>query len=201
MHDHSLKHLDPRAPLVLDIRDLPRRPGAMRVVQRTIHAPADLGLELIGVPEGADLTLDLRLESVSEGVLVSGTGSGPLAGECGRCLRPITDSVTVTLQELYAYEHSTTEETTEEDEVGRLQGDLLDLEPALRDAVVLALPNHPLCREDCPGLCPECGVPWDELPGGHSHPRLDSRWAGLTQLAEETRTGNGAVDGDASEAE
>ena len=187
MHDHSPKHLDPRAPLVLDTRDLPRRPGAMRAVVRVVTAPADLGLELIGVPEGADLSLDLRMESVTEGVLVSGDVSGPVEGECGRCLRPITDSVTVSIQELYAYVHSATDETTEEDEVGRLQGDLLDLEPVVRDAVVLALPNHPLCREDCPGLCSECGVPWDELPAGHSHPQLDSRWAALTQLTEETR--------------
>jgi len=201
MHDHSLKHLDPRAPLVLDTRDLPRRPGAMRAIQRAVHAPSDLGLELIGVPQGTELTLDLRLESVSEGVLVSGTVSGRVEGECGRCLRPITDTVTVSLQELYAYEHSATEETTEEDEVGRLQGDLLDLEPALRDAVVLALPNHPLCREDCPGLCPECGVPWDELPAEHSHTQLDPRWAALAQLTEETRTGHGAAPGGASEKE
>ncbi len=158
-------------------------------------------LELIGVPEGADLTLDLRLESVSEGVLVSGTVSGRVEGECGRCLRPITDSVTVSVQELYAYEHSATEETTEEDEVGRLQGDLLDLEPAVRDAVVLALPNHPLCREDCPGLCPDCGVPWDELPADHGHTQLDQRWAALAKLAEETRTGSGAADSGAGEEE
>ena len=186
MHDRPLKHLDPRAPLVLDTRDLPRRPGAMRVIQRTVHAPSDLGLDLIRVPEGADLTLDLRLESVTEGVLVSGTVAGPVEGECGRCLRPVTDAVRVSLQELYAYEDSTTEETTEEDEVGRLQGDLLDLEPALRDAVVLALPNHPRCREDCPGLCPECGVPRDELPADHSHERLDPRWAALAKLTEDT---------------
>ena len=185
MPDHSLKHLDPRAPLVLDTRDLPRRPGAMRVIQRTVHAPSDLGLDLIRVPEGADLTLDLRLESVTEGVLVSGTVAGPVEGECGRCLRPVTDTVIVSLQELYAYEHSATEETTEEDEVGRLQGDLLDLEPALRDAVVLALPNSPLCRENCPGLCPECGVHRDELPADHTHGQVDPRWAALTQFKEE----------------
>ena len=189
MHDHSVRHLDPRAPLVLDTRDLPRRPGAMRVVQRVVSAPTDLGLELIRVPEGAKLALDLRMESVTEGVLVSGEVSGPVEGECGRCLRPVTDSVTVSIQELYAYEHSATDETTEEDEVGRLQGDLIDLEPAVRDAVVLALPSHPLCREDCPGLCPDCGVPWDELPAGHGHTQLDSRWAALAQLAEETRPG------------
>ncbi|WP_345511311.1 YceD family protein [Phytohabitans houttuyneae] len=182
MPNHSQTHLDPRSPLVLDTRELPRRPGAMRTVRRVVPAPADLGLELIRVPDGADLTLDLRMESVSEGVLVSGTASAPTAGECGRCLRPISDSVVVPIQELYAYEHSTTDETTDEDEVGRLQGDLVDLEPALRDAVVLALPVTPLCRDDCPGLCPECGVHWDELPAGHSHEQVDPRWAALTQL-------------------
>ncbi|MEV7226516.1 MULTISPECIES: YceD family protein [Polymorphospora] len=182
MPKHSPIHLDPRSPLVLDTRELPRRPGALRTVKRVVPAPADLGLELIGVPEGADLDLDLRLESVSEGVLVSGTVSGSVQGECGRCLRAIGDSLTVTVQELYAYENSTTDETTDEDEVGRLQGDLIDLEPALRDAVVLALPTNPLCRDDCPGLCPECGVQWDELPADHSHQQIDPRWASLSQL-------------------
>ncbi|MDG4785542.1 YceD family protein [Micromonospora sp. WMMD1102] len=185
MPKHLPTHLNPRSPLVLDTRDLPRRSGVLRAVSRTVAAPADLGVELIGVPEGADLSLDLRLESVSEGVLVSGTVTGPIEGECGRCLRPITDSLTVPIQELYAYEHSTTDETTDEDEVGRMQGDLIDLEPALRDAVVLALPTNPVCREDCPGLCPECGVHWDELPAEHSHQQVDPRWAGLSQLTRQ----------------
>ncbi|MBQ1050690.1 DUF177 domain-containing protein [Micromonospora sp. C51] len=185
MPKNSPTSLDPRSPLVLDTRELPRRPGALRTVERVVPAPSDLGVELIGVPEGADLDLDLRMESVSEGVLVSGTVSGPIRGECGRCLREINDSVTVTIQELYAYENSTTDVTTEEDEVGRMQGDLIDLEPALRDAVVLALPNNPLCRQDCPGLCPECGVHRDDLPADHSHQQIDPRWAGLSQL---TRT-------------
>jgi uncharacterized protein len=154
----------------------------LRTVKRVAPAPADLGVELIGVPEGADLDLDLRLESVSEGVLVSGTITGPTRGECGRCLREINDSVVVNVQELYAYEDSTTDETTDEDEVGRMQDDLIDLEPALRDAVVLTLPTNPLCREDCPGLCPECGVHWDDLPADHSHQQIDPRWAGLSQL-------------------
>jgi len=185
MPKHTPTHLDPRSPLVLDTRELPRRPGALRTVKRFVSAPSDLGLELIGVPEGADLSLDLRLESVSEGVLVSGTVNGPVTGECGRCLRPINDSVVVTVQELYAYEHSTTDETTDEDEVGRLQGDLINLEPAVRDAVVLALPTNPVCRDDCPGLCPDCGVPLDELPEGHRHEQVDPRWAALSNLTRE----------------
>jgi uncharacterized protein len=184
MREHQPTHLDPRAPLVLDTRDLPRTPGAMRVVDRVVPAPADLGLELIRVPVGSDVALSVRLESVSEGVLVSASATAGLAGECGRCLRDITDELDIEFQQLYAYAHSTTDETTDEDEVGRMQGDLIDLEPELRDAVVLALPNHPRCREDCPGLCPDCGVPWDELPADHAHTQLDSRWAALGQLAE-----------------
>jgi uncharacterized protein len=154
----------------------------MREVERVIPAPRDLGLELIRVPEGADLALTLRMESVSEGVLVSARVRATLQGECGRCLRDTADTLDTTFQELYAYEHSTTDETADEDEVGRMQGDLIDLEPDLRDAVVLALPNNPLCREDCPGLCPECGTPWDDLPAGHGHQKTDPRWAALERL-------------------
>ncbi|HLL67125.1 MAG TPA: DUF177 domain-containing protein [Micromonosporaceae bacterium] len=182
MPNESSTHLDPRAPLVLDTRDLPRRPGAMHAVRRTVPAPADLGLELISVPTGEDVNLDLRLQSVSEGVLVSGTVRTRVAGECGRCLRPVSDAIAVDVQELYAYEHSTTDETTDEDEVGRLHGDLIDLEPALRDGVVLELPINPLCRRDCPGLCAECGVPFDDLPADHHHGQEDPRWAALSRL-------------------
>src|SRR5262249_39315385 len=186
MQHQTPTHLNPRSPLVLDTRDLPRRPGAMRTVDRTVPAPDGLGLELIGIPPRADLTIRLRLESVSEGVLVSGTVTGPVEGECGRCLRPIDDTLDVEIQELYAYEHSTTDETTDEDEVRRLQDYLIDLEPALRDAVVLALPTNPLCHPDCPGLCPECGVHRDELPADHGHEQVDPRWAALTQMTPKT---------------
>jgi DUF177 domain-containing protein len=187
MRGYRPSHLDPRSPLVLDTRDLPRSPGAMRVVERVVPAPEDLGLELIHVPEGADVALTLRQESVSEGVLISARATAALRGECGRCLRELDDTLDVTFQELYAYAHSTTDETADQDEVGRMQGDLIDLEPALRDAVVLALPSHPLCREDCPGLCPECGMHWDDLPAGHGHRQFDPRWAALNRLAEEHR--------------
>jgi uncharacterized protein len=182
MRSHSANHLDPRAPLVLDARDLPRSPGSQRAVSQVVPAPEDLGLELISVAKGADLTLDLRLTSVSEGIYVSGTVSGPLVGECGRCLRAIDDVIRVDIAELFAYENSTTDETSEEDEIGRVRDDLIDLEPAVRDAVVLALPQNPVCRADCPGMCPDCGVPWDELPADHGHELLDARWAELSKL-------------------
>ncbi len=137
------------------------------------------------MPAGADISLELRMESVTEGVLVTGTATMPLQGECGRCLRPIKDALEVALQELYAYPDSTTEATTDEDEVRRLQDDYADLEPTLRDAVVFGLPTHPLCREDCPGLCSVCGAHWDDLPDDHGHEEIDPRWAALGNLLSE----------------
>ncbi|MDP9407004.1 MAG: YceD family protein [Actinomycetota bacterium] len=177
--------LDPRTPLVLDTRELPRRAGSMRRLQRTVSAPERLGLELLHVPERSDVVLDLRLEAVVEGVLVSGTAAMQLTGECGRCLDPVSDSLVVDLQQLYAYGDS---EVPEDEETGRLSGDLLDLEPALRDAVVLALPLTPLCDADCGGLCADCGERLDDLPEDHGHSTADPRWAALAALQSASET-------------
>ena len=176
--------LDPRAPLVLDTRELGRRPGSMRRLSLPVPAPAGFGLELVGVPAGAQLLLDLRLESVMEGVLVSGTVTTAVTGECARCLDPVSDEVVAEVQELFAYPDSATQETTSKDEVSRLEGDYLDLEPATRDAVLLALPLIPLCREDCLGLCATCGERRDTLPPEHSHDQVDPRWAPLQEASE-----------------
>ncbi|MEU6859087.1 YceD family protein [Glycomyces sp. NPDC046736] len=173
---------DPTAPLVFDTAELGRTSGSTTHVALEVPAPADLGLPGYAVPAGAPLALDFDLTSVSEGVLVSGEVAGVAEGECARCLAPVQDALSVRVQELYAYEGSVTEATTEADEILRLQGDMLDLEPAVRDALVLAMPVTPLCRPDCPGLCADCGVPWDELPAGHGHETVDPRWAGLDKL-------------------
>jgi uncharacterized protein len=174
----------PRSAFIFDLRELGRQPGALREFRRRVPAPAELGLDLIGVPEGAPLDLDARLESVTEGVLVTGTVTAPLTGQCGRCLDPVTDEMTVEFRELFAYAHSATDETTERDEVHRVEGDLLDVEPVVRDAIVLGLPWTPLCRPDCPGLCPDCGQRLADLPADHAHVRLDPRWAALAAFAE-----------------
>jgi len=177
----SLSKLDPRAPLVLDTRELGRRPGSQREVSRTVPAPADLGIEVLGVPEGSPVELDLRLEAVMEGVLVSGQARAELEGECVRCLEPISDEVEVRFQELYCYEDQDVD-PDEELEVSMLQDDLVDLEPLLRESVVLALPFQPLCQDDCPGLCTECGARLADDPDhGHDAP-VDPRWSALTQL-------------------
>jgi uncharacterized protein len=148
-----------------------------------VPAPADLGIEVLGVPEGSPVELDLRLEAVMEGVLVTGTARAALEGECARCLEPITDDVEVRFQELFVYDDLDVD-PDEELEVSTLQDDLVGLEPLLRDAVVLALPFQPLCQDDCPGLCPECGARLADDPDhGHDEP-VDPRWAALGALVE-----------------
>ncbi len=175
----------PAGPWAISIRELGRRPGAMRTYAGVVPAPEDgMGLPTIGVPAGAPVALDLRLESAAEGVYVSGTAHAPLAGECARCLDPLTDEITVTLGELFAYPDSVTDETTDEDELPRVVGvaaDHVDVEQTVRDALVLDLPLAPLCRPDCRGLCAECGEKWADLAPDHGHETLDPRWAALRE--------------------
>jgi uncharacterized protein len=161
----------------------------MMTVADTVPSPARVGLDLIAIGEGAPLDLDLRIESVSEGVLVSGTVSAPTAGECARCLTPITGHVDIDITELFAYPDSATDETTEADEIGRVVDDTVDLEQPIIDAVGLALPFAPLCGPDCIGLCPDCGVPLATAGPGHRHERVDPRWAKLADMLDEDTRG------------
>lgn len=186
----------PASPWVIDTRTLGRRPGSLRTVRTAVPASERIGNEVVGVPAvdrrsgpagppgEQDLSLvdlDLRLEAVAEGVLVSGTAAATAEGQCARCLIDLTEPVVVTIRELYAYPESATAATTEDDEVERLVDDLVDLEGVVRDEIVLALPLAPLCRPDCAGLCPDCGERFDDLEPGHSHEILDPRWAALRE--------------------
>src|SRR5215469_181370 len=167
---------------VFDMRVLGRQPGSFRDETRTAHAPEGLGSGLVWVTVGADVALDVRFEAVSEGVLVTGSAVAPLTGECARCLDPLTSEVEVGFQEVYRYLPDPGEEEDDGEE-RFLDGDLLDLEPAFRDAVVLALPLSPLCREDCPGLCAECGARLADAGPDHGHgDKVDPRWGLLAQL-------------------
>jgi uncharacterized protein len=168
-------------PLAFDITRLGRRPGAMVTLRRTVPSPSRIGLDMIAIEAGAPLELDLQIQSVSEGVLVTGTVTAPTAGECSRCLTTLESHVQVRLTELFAYPDSTTEATTEEDEVGHIVDDTIDLEQSIRDAVGLELPFAPVCTQDCPGLCPDCGVSLAAEPG-HHHDRIDPRWAKLAGM-------------------
>ncbi|MDP9849498.1 YceD family protein [Streptosporangium lutulentum] len=174
------QHLNPRAPWVVSTHELGRRPGLMRTMKLVLPAPADIGVDMIGVPKDADVELDARFEAVMEGVLVTGTARTPLRGECARCLEPVISNTEVNFQELFFY---SAEDAAEDDSL--LDGDLLDLEPVFRDAVVLTLPLSPVCSEDCAGLCVECGVRLADAGPGHKHEVVDARWAKLQGLIPE----------------
>ena len=182
--------LDPRSPLVVDTRELGRRPGTMRKVHRTIAAPTGLGTDVIRVPEGSDLELDLRLEAVMEGILVSGTVRGRAVGECVRCLDPVEDEIEADVQELFVYP-GRTPEGEDEDDLRELVDEMIDLEPVLYDTLVPALPFQPVCRDDCPGLCSECGARLADGPG-HTHESADPRWDALQELLTQNERGPGA---------
>jgi uncharacterized protein len=167
---------------VFDTRALGRGPGEFRDERRTASAPDGLGSGLVLVPVGGDVALDLRFEAVSEGVLVTGSAVAPLTGECARCLDPVTSTVEVSFQELYRYLPDP-DDDGDDGEDRFLDGDFLDLEPAFRDAVVLALPLSPLCRDDCPGLCAECGAKLADVGPEHGHgDKVDPRWGLLAKL-------------------
>jgi uncharacterized protein len=163
----------------------------MHKVSRNVSAPTGFGTEIIGIPEGTELELILRLESVVEGVLVSGTASGLAVGDCIRCLEQVRLPLDAPISELFADPDRAVEE--EDGEVRELEDDLINLEPVVRDAVVLALPFQPVCREDCPGLCSECGALLVHDPG-HRHDSVDPRWSALQGiLADGVPSGQPAV--------
>ncbi len=181
-----MTRLDPRQPLVFDTRELQRQPGSMHEISRVVEAPEDLGTDVIAIPMGSPIDLELRLESVVEGVLVSGSAHSWATGACVRCLEPATTRVAVRFQELFAYpdraaHHHEVGVDPEDDDVYELVGELLDLETVLRDAVVPSLPFQPVCRADCPGLCSECGALLADDPD-HHHDVTDPRWASLSAL-------------------
>ncbi|MEU5577443.1 YceD family protein [Streptomyces huasconensis] len=185
--------LDHRNPLVFDTHELGRRPGAMQRLTREIEAPGSpaLGIEgVIGVPQGVPVQLEIRLESVMEGVLVTGTARASAEGECVRCLEPLELELEADFQEMFSYpdadDRGRAAEPADdaEDDEDRLflEDGMFDLEPVLRDAVVLALPMQPVCQDDCPGLCSQCGVRLADDPD-HHHDAVDIRWAALQGLA------------------
>jgi uncharacterized protein len=160
----------------------------MQESTRTAAAPEQLGTDIVAVAAGTPMDLQVRLESVSEGVLVSGSVQSTASGACVRCLDPVSFPVEASFQELFAYadraaHHHEVDAGSDEAEVYELVDDLVDLGPVLRDAVVPTLPFQPVCRVDCPGLCSECGARLADDPA-HRHDVTDPRWAALRELRE-----------------
>jgi uncharacterized protein len=175
--------LDPHAPYTLDTRELGRRPGTSQRVRRAMPAPDGMAVGLARVDPEGELDVEILLEAVMEGVLITLRCRVPYTGECARCLDPVSGAVEVDARELFAHD-----DRENDDETAVLDGDFADVEPMLRDAVVLALPGTVLCREDCPGLCPRCGARFADDPE-HAHDEaVDPRWVALSVLADPTMT-------------
>ena len=166
---------------MLPVRDIVRRPGEMREHRLTIPLAEQWGEGLVAVSKGEELDIDVRLESVHEGILVTGEVDSTYRGECGRCLNPIEAPVEVEFQELFAY-------PGEEANDFEVQDDHVDLETLVRDAVVLALPFQPVCQPDCPGLDPETGERLTGSAGKEQDAPVDPRWAALQQITDHDGT-------------
>jgi len=180
---------------IFNAHDLPRRAGEMREYELTIDEHAPVGIPLLAISADEPIYVDLRLQAVAEGVLVTGDVRAEAVGECTRCLEPVTFDIDETFTELFNYEPDPREArqggnkkkgtaaaeiiVEDEDEQLWMQGDLIDLEGPIRDAVILNMPINPLCSKDCEGLCQGCGIRWELLPEGHEHAVTDIRWAGL----------------------
>jgi uncharacterized protein len=177
--------------------DLPRRAGEMKEYSIDIVVPERMGLDVVAVEVGEEIHVDMRLESVSQGILVSAQISAVADGTCMRCLEPLELQIHRRIQELYRYApekkvHTKAQRKAAEiddldvDEDLMLEGDEIDLEGPIRDSIVLDLPINPVCVEDCPGLCPGCGVKWSLLAPDHGHEQIDPRWKGLAGLEPES---------------
>lgn len=170
-------------PYTVNVYDLVHRPGEMREQTITLPVNTTLGEGLVSVPEGATIDLDVRLESMHEGILVSADAQTTAVGVCGRCLIDIDLPVEVDFQELFAY-------SSDEAFDYEVHDDHVDLEPLIRDAVVLALPFQPVCRPDCPGLDPETGERLADVPDSKPQETTDPRWSALAAFqASDTSAG------------
>ncbi|MBH0053734.1 DUF177 domain-containing protein [Salinibacterium sp. SWN139] len=168
------------SPYAVLVRDLIHRPGEMREHSIQVVVPETFGTAVIGVEKGSTLSVKGRFESLHDGILVDAVVSGKAQAECVRCLIDVTLPVRVEFQELFAYSEDEAFDYTVIDEY-------IDLEPVVRDSVVLSLPFQPVCQKDCLGLCPECGVRLLDNPGHEHEAPIDARWAALAGLQDFTQ--------------
>ncbi len=169
--------IDPDAcPLVVPIAELRRHPAPDAASPR--RSPSrDLGITTASVPDGAPIEVDVELETLSNGLVATGTVTVPWVGDCRRCLTPVEGSTVARVKEIF-------EPRPVEGETYPMADDLVDLEPMVRDAVLLALPLAPLCAPECLGPAPEAfpAVPLDGVEEPEPEAAVDPRWAALGDL-------------------
>lgn len=181
--EERVSHTPDASPFRLFVRDLVRRPGSHREFDRDFALPERLGTEVMGVPKGADVALRVQCEVVTDGIWVDGTIAARATGECSRCLDEVGLDIEAPVQGLFLYPDAPREDGDDADDVFEVDGDSIDLEEVVRDAVVTDLPFIPLCSPDCPGLCDQCGARLADDPD-HGHEIVDPRWSALESVKD-----------------
>ena len=189
----------------VSVAQVATRPGQSKPIDTVFPAPSGIGDDIVGVREGADVRVVGSFDSIVDGLVFTGRIEAPLTAECTRCLKPIDPDWTVNATLFFPYDAPGADDGRGNGEVEIIAGEdeaedvyplssdgaFADMESPLRDTLVEALPLQPLCREDCLGLCPQCGVDLNEDPD-HHHDVTDIRFAALEQFkarleAEERR--------------
>ena len=168
----------------VNVAELVRRPGTQKEVH--LVGPAT-SMQVVDsrVADGASITADLVLESLTDGIVVTGTVTAPWEGSCRRCLTGVGGELAVDVRELYQQKPTA-------EEAFPFHGDRIDLEPMVREAILLELPLAPVCRPDCAGLCPVCGTDRNATDCDHRPDVTDPRWAVLDDLLETGKPDPGA---------
>ncbi|MEA2902330.1 MAG: hypothetical protein QOH36_2217 [Actinomycetota bacterium] len=158
-------------PFVVNVADLVHKPAARRRERLRASLPG-LKVGVAEVPADQELDIVTTLEWVTDGLLASGTIAAPWRAECTRCLGPARGHLDFEFRELF-------EKAPREGESYRLGHDTIDMEPLVREHVLLELPLVPLCAPDCQGLCATCGADLNQGPCGCDRTTVDPRWAAL----------------------
>ena len=167
-----------KSAFAVNVHDLMHKPGQMRVHRLELDLPEAMGNGIASISKGEEMDVDVRLESVHEGILATGEVFSEAKAECSRCLDPVTIPVEVDFQELFAYS------LTNEDDFA-IEDENIDLEQVILDAVVLSLPFQPICKKDCLGLCADCGERLADNPHHVHEAAIDPRWNELKKLKED----------------
>ncbi|MEM7093915.1 MAG: DUF177 domain-containing protein [Actinomycetota bacterium] len=165
------------SPFVVDITPLKRQPGVQRPFDPTLAPPDGMALATAEV-RATELGFDLQLEVAGEELIAQGTIDIGWTGPCRRCLEDQHEVDAVEVREIF-------QKVPVEGETYFLDKDQVDLEPMVREVVLLHLPVAPLCREDCAGPDPDryaTSVVSDEEPDDDGEAPIDPRWAALSEL-------------------
>lgn len=182
------------SPWAIPVAQTASRAGQSKAIDADFPAPSGIGDDVVGVAEGAPVHVTGSFDSIVDGLVFSAHLSAPVSTECTRCLKPIERDWQTDVTAFFPYEEQdggkdakgevdiiAGEDESEDIYPLLAAGAFADIEALLRDALTEALPLQPLCREDCLGLCPQCGVDLNEQPD-HRHDITDIRFAALADL-------------------